>query len=44
MLEQATRPPTERDLAALREAAAPLIADLVARGLAARPESALEGS
>ncbi|WP_084463693.1 helix-turn-helix domain-containing protein [Microtetraspora fusca] len=44
MLHQATRPPTERDLAALREAAAPLIADLVARGLAARPESAMEGS
>ncbi|WP_084258639.1 helix-turn-helix domain-containing protein [Microtetraspora malaysiensis] len=44
MLDQATRPPTEHDLAALREAAAPLIAELVARGLAARPESAMEGS
>ncbi|WP_157530089.1 helix-turn-helix domain-containing protein [Microtetraspora niveoalba] len=44
MLDGVTRPPTDRDLAALREAAAPLIADLVARGLAARPESSIEGS
>lgn len=44
ILDSAARTPTDHDLAALREAAAPLIADLVARGLATAPGSSTEGS